>query len=121
MPTYLDQLAEMFHGTTIDGRSSCIPGESADPADINLDEDDDDDVTFKSPMSTSSKKRGSSTTDIASSPPKKHKSPMVKCMKGLIGTIQAGNSSDVVVAKQIQDHMSNLKKKEKRLEEQQVE
>ncbi|CAA0805973.1 Unknown protein [Striga hermonthica] len=111
MPTYLDQLAEMFHGTTVDGRSSCIPGES----------DDCDDGTLRSPSSSSSRKRKSSTTDTATSPVKKHKSAMVKCMKGLIDTIQAANNTDVDVAKQIQDHITKRKLEAKQLEEQQVE
>ncbi|RLM57916.1 uncharacterized protein C2845_PM18G09640 [Panicum miliaceum] len=121
MPTYLDHLAEMFHGTTIDGRSSCILGESEDPTDTNLDDDDDDEDTFKSPMSTGSKKRGSSTTDTISSPAKKHKSPMVKCMKGLIDTIQSGSSKDADVAIQIQEKMASRKKEEKKLEQQEEE
>lgn len=56
MPTYLDHLAEMFHGTTIDGRSSCILGESEDPTDTNLDDDDED--TSKSPMSSGVRRGG---------------------------------------------------------------
>nr|CAB3472746.1 unnamed protein product [Digitaria exilis] len=83
--------------------------------------DEDDDGTPKSPMSTSSKKRGSNTTDTATSSPKKHKGPMVKCMKGLIDTIQSGNIKEVDVATQMQEHITNLKKEEKRLEEQQME
>ena len=27
IPTYMEQLAEMFHGIVVDGSSSCIPGD----------------------------------------------------------------------------------------------
>lgn len=57
-------------------------------------------------MSTGSHKRANSTTDTASSLAKKHKSPMVKCMKDMIHTLQAGSSKDLEVAKQIQDHIA---------------
>jgi hypothetical protein len=120
LPTYLDHLVEMFHGTTIDGRSSCVPGQSAkpeEPTDTNFWDDEDDDASLKSPKSTGSKKRGSSTTDTASSPHKKHKSPMLKCMKNFMDHIQNGGSKDVDVARQI----ASMKKEEKRLEEQKVE
>ena len=42
IPTYIDHLVEMFHGNTVDGRSSCIPGGNSTPADTYGDEDDQD-------------------------------------------------------------------------------
>ncbi|KAJ1293302.1 hypothetical protein BS78_01G057300 [Paspalum vaginatum] len=110
MPTYLNQLADMFHGTTVDGRYSYVAGVDDDQADLNLDDEDkEDNVDLRSPMSTGSHKRANSTTDTATSPPKKHKSPMVKCMKDMIQTLQAGSSNDLEVAKQIQDHIAYKK------------
>ena len=48
-------------------------------------------------MSTTSRKRGSSGGEqSASSPGKKHKSPMVKLMTGLINTMTSENTSDMI-------------------------
>jgi hypothetical protein len=100
IPVYLDYLREMFHSVTVDGRSSCIPGEYIEaPSDTYGDEyteatSDDHDGTLNSPVSTNSHKRGSNTTDIATSPHKKSKNPMVKAIKGLIDTLKEGNDRD---------------------------
>ncbi|KAI4966984.1 hypothetical protein ZWY2020_034630 [Hordeum vulgare] len=92
-PEYLDMLIELFQGVEVDGSSSYVP----------LDEDEEkeydvaDDGNEQSPMSTTSKKRGSSDGEqSASSPGKKHKSPMVKLMTGLINTINTDNTSDMI-------------------------
>nr|TKW27739.1 hypothetical protein SEVIR_3G277233v2 [Setaria viridis] len=82
IPAYIDFLREMFHGVTVDGRPSCIPGEASLPLPVDANADEDDEYAdgnangnFDSPMSTSSRRRASSTIDIASSPPRKNKSP----------------------------------------------
>lgn len=31
MPSYIDQLAEMFHGTTVDGRTSYVAEQNEEP------------------------------------------------------------------------------------------
>ncbi|KAE8774485.1 hypothetical protein D1007_53111 [Hordeum vulgare] len=92
-PEYLDMLIEIFQGVAVDGSSAYVP----------LDEDEEeeydvaDDGNEQSPMSTTSKKRGSSDGEqSASSPGKKHKSPMVKLMTGLINTINSDNTSDMI-------------------------
>ncbi|KAI4970060.1 hypothetical protein ZWY2020_000974 [Hordeum vulgare] len=92
-PEYLDMLIELFQGVAVDGSSAYVP----------LDEDDEeeydvaDDGNEESPMSTTSKKRGSSGDEhSASSPGKKHKSPMMKLMTGLINTINSDNTSDMI-------------------------
>ncbi|KAG0513497.1 hypothetical protein BDA96_10G107700 [Sorghum bicolor] len=134
IPTYIDLLAEMFHGNTVDGRSSCIPGGSTSPANTYGDEDEQDgdpDGNLNSPMSTTSRKRGSSTlncpmsiTDTGSSPVKKSKSQMIKAMKGLTDAIQSVNTNEVNTLKEIQEQKieeKRLQKEEKRMEEQQVE
>jgi len=111
MPTYLDQLQFLFHGVSVDGTTSYVLGSDDPPTCVNLDDegDEEDDVDPRSPispMSTGSLKRPSSTADTASSPSKKHKSPMVKCMKAMVDTLQVGNNKDLDVAKQIQDHIA---------------
>jgi hypothetical protein len=93
---------EMFHGVTVDGRSSRIPGEYTEaPGDAYGDEYTEapsdaygDDGTLNSPMSTNNHKRGSNTTDTANSPHKKNKNSMVKAIKGLIETLKEGNDWD---------------------------
>ncbi|KAE8792135.1 hypothetical protein D1007_33289 [Hordeum vulgare] len=92
-PEYLDMLIELFQGVAVDGSSAYVP--------LDEDEEDEydvaDDGNEQSPMSTTSKKRGSSGGEqSASSPGKKHKSPMVKLMKGLINTINSDNTSDMI-------------------------
>lgn len=83
----------MFHGTTVDGSSSYIPGQEDLDADNGEDEGEDlgaedGDGFENSPMSTNNRKRGSSTRDTATSPGKKSKSPMVKVLRGLINEIK---------------------------------
>jgi hypothetical protein len=77
----------MFHGVTVDGRSSCIPGEASFPLDAYGDEytkvaGDDHDGTLNSLVSTRIHKRGSSTTDTATCPHKNIKNPMVRPLRG---------------------------------------
>ena len=91
-PEYLDMLIELFQGVAVDGSSAYVP----------IDEDEEeydvaDDGNEQSPMSTTSKKRGCSGGEqTASSPGKKHKSPMVKLMTGLINTMNSENTSDMI-------------------------
>ncbi|KAE8806804.1 hypothetical protein D1007_16890 [Hordeum vulgare] len=93
-PEYLDMLIELFQGVAVDGSSAYVA----------LDEDEEeeeydvaDDENEQSPMSTTSRKRGSSGgKQLASSPGKKHKSPMVKLMTGLINTMNSENTSDMI-------------------------
>ncbi|KAI4975982.1 hypothetical protein ZWY2020_049589 [Hordeum vulgare] len=92
-PEYLDMLIELFQGVAVDGSSAYVP----------LDEDEEeeydvaDDGNEQSPMSTTSRKRGSSGGEqSASSSGKKHKSPMVKLMTGLINTMNSENTSDMI-------------------------
>ena len=92
-PEYLDMLIELFQGVAVDGSSAYVP----------LDEDEEeeydvaDDGNEQSPMSTTSRKRGSTGGEqSASSPGKKHKSPMVKLMTGLINTMNSENTSDMI-------------------------
>jgi len=129
IPSYINHLAEMFQGNTVDGRSSCIPGGNSTPAHTYGEEDDqdgdaeEDRGTHASPMSTTSRKRGSSTTDSPSSPAK-NKSPMIKVVKGLTEAIQFGTSTEVNTLKELQEQKKEykrLEKEEKRLEEEQVE
>ncbi|KAL5211474.1 hypothetical protein ABZP36_022321 [Zizania latifolia] len=112
IPTYIDFLQEMYQGWTVDGQSSCIPGETLDgdedaDGEEEGDQSDEDMRVNNSPMSFNSRKRGShSTTSTANSPSKKHKNtaamspakkhknPMLKAMKGLIDTIQTGNTQE---------------------------
>jgi hypothetical protein len=99
---YIDFLREMYQAWTVDGRSSCIPGLNADgDGDGDADGDEEGEEAdqaahdLSSPMSTSTRKRGSSsTTSTANSPSKKQKNPMHNYMKGLIDTIQAGNTQE---------------------------
>ena len=92
-PEYLDMLIELFQGVAVDGSSAYVP--------LIEDEEEEydvaDDGNEQSPMSTTSKKRGSSGGEqSASSPGKKHKSPMVKLMTGLINTMNSENTSDMI-------------------------
>jgi hypothetical protein len=84
---YLDYLMEMLHGVTVDGWSSCIPGEASFPVDAYGDEytkatGDDHDGTLNSLVSTNNHKRGSSATDTATCPRKKIKNPMARLLRG---------------------------------------
>ena len=91
-PEYLDMLIELFQGVAVDGSSAYVP--------IDEDEEEDDvadDGNEESPMSTTSRKRGSSYGEqSASSPGKKHKSPMVKLMTGLINSINSDNTCEMI-------------------------
>ncbi|XBI09053.1 hypothetical protein VPH35_136691 [Triticum aestivum] len=91
-PEYLDMLIELFQGVAVDGSSAYVP----------IDEEEEeydaaDDGHEQSPMSTISRKRGSSSAEqSATSPAKKHKSPMVKLMTGLINSINSDNTSEMI-------------------------
>jgi len=87
VPTYVDQLGEMFHGVTVDGSTSCIPGqESIDPEECVDEEGEDADGEgfMNSPMSSNSRKRASNSTSTATSPPKESKSPMLTMFQGCL-------------------------------------
>ena len=91
VPTYVDQLGEMFHGVTVDGSTSCTPGQgSIDPEECADEEGEDADGEgfVNSPMSSNTRKRASSSTSIATSPPKKSKSPMLKMFQGLLKELE---------------------------------
>ncbi|CAO2206655.1 unnamed protein product [Urochloa humidicola] len=122
MPPYVPFLYEMFDGTQVDGSTSCVPGDwnQRTPAAADEDEDDEDeDDIFKSPQTIDSRKRTASTTDTASSPnSKKSKSPMVNSLDNLIQTMKVGSSREVEVAKEIQQHIVQMKKENKLQEEQ---
>ncbi|CAN6288465.1 unnamed protein product [Urochloa humidicola] len=125
MPEYFQQWYEMFDGTSVDGSTATVPGEdnwgSAGDNEEHQTQDDDADDTYKSPMSTGSKRKASSTTDTATSPNgKKSKSPMLRCINNLITTMHIGTSKEkeVEVAKEIQEHIVEIKANQKELEEQ---
>ncbi|XP_066316368.1 uncharacterized protein [Miscanthus floridulus] len=85
--TYVDQLGEMFHGVTVDGSTSCIPGQGTFDPEERADEEGEDadgEGFVNSPMSSNSRKRTSSSTSTASSPLKKSKSPMLKMFRGCL-------------------------------------
>lgn len=111
----------MFHGFTVDGRSSCIPGEATfsidgDAQDNIQDVDADADSFLNSPMSTNSHKRTRNTSDTALNPPKKSKNLMVNMMKGLIDTLQVNGTAQ----RQTFVEMTKLKVEEQKVEKQQV-
>jgi hypothetical protein len=109
----MDQLVEMFHGTTVDGRTSYVPGQSDQTVnDTTVDEHEDDIDVLTPKNSTSGTKRPSSNTDTASSPPKKNKNAMVRCMKGLLDRLDSGTSKDVDTATQIQEIIENKRKEQ---------
>ncbi|KAL5216597.1 hypothetical protein ABZP36_007998 [Zizania latifolia] len=118
VPTYLEQLSEMFHGVTVDGSTSYIPGYAAhDSEGVYGDEDGEDtdgEGFVESPMSSDNRKRASSTTDTATSPPKKSKSPMLKMFQGLLTELQIARSKEeealAEMAKQRQEDMQRKKK-----------
>ncbi|KAF8719365.1 hypothetical protein HU200_024073 [Digitaria exilis] len=90
-PECLEDLEVMFEGVTVDGSSSCIPGENAyDGAfgDRGVDYEEYAEKDYGSPMTTGSLKRTSSSNTTVTSPRKKVKSPLVKIMKGMWGTMQ---------------------------------
>jgi hypothetical protein len=105
----LDQLEQMFEHTTVDGSSSCIPGENMDAAG----EGDDVDGNDATPNSTSNKKRPSSSSTCVTSPLKKGKSPMVKIMREIRNTMQS--NSDVAKKVMEREYRSESIKKAMRL------
>ncbi|KAL6838378.1 hypothetical protein ACP4OV_031784 [Aristida adscensionis] len=129
IPAYINFLKEMYQGWTVDGHSSCIPGMNGDgdenAADNEEGEEADEDAhDYNSPLSISSRKRGHcTTTSTVTSPSKRQKNPasdsalkkpknaMVKAMKGLIDTIQAGNTQE--------QNNVRMASEQKRMEEQQ--
>ncbi|CAN6363490.1 unnamed protein product [Urochloa humidicola] len=124
MQDYFQQWYEMFDGTSVDGSTATIPGEEywgpqGDNEEQQIQDDADD--TYKSPMTTGSKRKASSTTDTTTSPDgKKSKSPMLRCMNNLVTTMHIGTSKEkeVEVVKEIQEHIMEIKAKQKTLEEQ---
>ncbi|CAN6337842.1 unnamed protein product [Urochloa humidicola] len=125
MPEYFQQWYEMFDGTSVDGSIATVPSkEYWGPQGHNEEQptqDADADDTYKGPMSTGSKRKASSTTDTATSPDgKKSKSPMLRCMNNLVTTMHIGTSKEkeVAVAKEIQEHIVEIKAKQNKLEEQ---
>ncbi|WVZ69576.1 hypothetical protein U9M48_018344, partial [Paspalum notatum var. saurae] len=70
---------------TVDGSTSCIPGEET----IEEDEDEDNDGT---PMKNTIKKGGNNTSSCAISPRKRSRMPMPKIMKGIWDTMQDHNN-----------------------------
>ncbi|KAG8060776.1 hypothetical protein GUJ93_ZPchr0002g25019 [Zizania palustris] len=113
VPTYVEQLGEMFHGVTVDGSTSYIPGEGV-YGDENG-EDGDGEGFVGSPMSNDSRKRESSTTDTTSSPPKKSKSPMLKMFQRLLSELQVARSKEQEVLDRRQDEKQ--KKKEEAMKD----
>lgn len=119
IPEYINLLAEMYQGVTVDGLSSCIPGQQyVDPnqggdeeeAFVNKDDVQGGDDPFSiSPMNIGSKKRGSSTTSTGASPVKKSKRPMMHVFKGLINSIDNGGK----VEKATLDEMYTKKMEDK--------
>jgi hypothetical protein len=117
IPLYLHYLREMIHVMTVDGRSSCIPGEYYEALGYAYGDEyteaagDDHDGTLNSPVSTNNHKRGSNATDTANSPHKMSKNPMVKAIKGLIDTLKEGNDWDrdilLQARQQNEEHLKN--------------
>ncbi|KAI4980225.1 hypothetical protein ZWY2020_020710 [Hordeum vulgare] len=110
-PDYLDMLIELFQGVAVDGSSTYVP--------IDEEEEEEyvatDDAHEESPMSTTSRKRGSSGAEqSASSPGKKHKSPIVKLMTGLINTMKSENTYDMITEYANKKQEAKDKAKEKK-------
>ena len=117
VPTYVDQLGEMFHGVTVDGSTSCIPGqESIDPEECADEEGEDADGEgfVNSPMSSNTRKRASSSTSIATSPPKKSKSPMLKMFQGLLKELEITRNKEEETIAQMADKKSRQKEEKKK-------
>jgi len=97
VPTYVEQLAEMFHRVIVDGSSSCILGSSHQQEEVLANEEGEDpegEGFVHSPLSSNSRKRTTSTADTAASPAKKSKSPMMKMFQGLISELQVSRTKD---------------------------
>ncbi|CAL4917899.1 unnamed protein product [Urochloa decumbens] len=86
-PPNLEELEEMFSGTTVDGSTGYVAGQDFyEDADMEQDEDGEDleHEPVGSPTTTSSRKSkrsNAATTSTCDSPVKKSKSPMVRYMK----------------------------------------
>lgn len=108
VPTYMDHLAEMFHGIVVDGSSSCIPGDAhgrqQEICDEEQGEDEYGERFLNSSTPSSGRKRCSSTTDTTSSPPKKPKPTMSKMFEGLITEMQTARNEDTEVFNQIKNY-----------------
>jgi len=100
LPSYLEKLAIMFQGTTVDGKSSYVAGQSEEPT--HAEEDDEFEEDPLTP-SNSSRKRVSSTTDTTTSPRKKKKSPVLGKIDDLITTFQGDTNQDLKLARQISE------------------
>jgi hypothetical protein len=108
VPTYMDHLAEMFHGIVVDGSSSCFPGDAHGHQQEICDEEQGEDESrerfLNSSTPSSGRKRCSSTTDTTSSPPKKPKPTMSKMFEGLITEMQTTRNEDTKVFNQIKNY-----------------
>jgi len=120
VPTYVEQLAEMFHGVIVDGSSSCIPGSSHQQEEVLADEEGEDqegEGFVHSPLSSNSRKRTTSTADTSASPAKKSKSPMMKMFQGLISELQVSRTKDEQALAEMARQREELEKRQKMREE----
>ena len=120
VPTYVEQLAEMFHGVIVDGSSSCIPGSSHQQEEVLADEEGEDqegEGFVHSPLSSNSRKRTTSTADTAASPAKKSKSPMMKMFQGIISELQVSRTKDEQALAEMARQREELEKRQKMREE----
>ena len=120
VPTYVEQLTEMFHGVIVDGSSSCIPGSSHQQEEVLADEEGEDqegEGFVHSPLSSNSRKRTTSTADTAASPAKKSKSPMMKMFQGLISELQVSRTKDEQALAEMARQREELEKRQKMREE----
>ena len=121
VPTYVEQLAEMFHGVIVDGSSSCIPGSSHQQEEVLADEEGEDqegEGFVHSPLSSNSRKRTTSIADTAASPAKKSKSPMMKMFQGIISELQVSrNKDEQALAEMARQREEELEKRQKMREE----
>ena len=121
VPTYVEQLTEMFHGVIVDGSSSCIPGSSHQQEEVLADEEGEDqegEGFVHSPLSSNSRKRTTSTADTDASPAKKSKSPMMKMFQGIISELQVSrNKDEQALAEMARQREEELLKKQRMREE----
>ena len=104
IPTYIEQLAEMFHGIVVYGSSSCIPGDVHRVYEEQEEDGDGEDLLNSSTPSSRGKR---SFTSTSRSPPKKRKSPVVKMFNGLISEMQLSRNADTDVFNQLKTIQEN--------------